>query len=242
LQDFGAWCFVVARHIQPLQKENAMAATARERHTALVQQQQTLVDQRDGLKAEHAAALIDGRAFSKQQQISNLNHEIEALDVAIAAVDAQATKEEDRVRASLQADSLQRKIDEIIAGEEAYLQDVAQAGERYFAATESLKAAHAKADQLRQVVAGVPGVTFNAMGNIPEFDNGNISARLSQKIGLLFSRVITRGSYGIFRWADEHDRDVDFAAEERQALAGITKHTVKLISERISALRAQAAE
>ncbi len=219
-----------------------MAATHRERHAALVQQQQTLVDQREGLKAEHAAALIDGKAFDKQQQISNLNHEIEALDLAITALDLQATKEEDRARASLQADSLQRKIDEIVAGEEAYLEEVDQAAELLVAFVEKLKGAHAKADQLRQIVAGVPGVNSSATGHFPEFDSGNISARLSAKIGLLFSRIITRGSYGIFRWADEHDREVDFAAEERQALAGVTRHTAKLLKQRIDDLRARAAE
>ena len=78
--------------------------------------------------------------------------------------------------------------------------------------------------------------------NLPEFDSGNLAQRLSQKIGLLFSRIIVPGNYRIFRWAAEHDRAVDFAAEEGQALAGITQHTVKLISERISALRAQSAE
>ncbi|MGY5803378.1 hypothetical protein ACXHMN_18775 [Rhizobium sp. LEGMi12c] len=217
-----------------------MAATHRERHTALVQQQQTLVDQLDGLKAEHASALIDGKAFSKQQQITNLNHEIDALDLAIAALDQQATKEEDRARASLQADSLQREIDEIVAGKEAYLEDVAEAGELLVAFVEKLKGAHAKANQLRQVVTAIPSVASGS-GHLPEFDSNNLAHRLSQKIGLLFSRIIVRGSYGIFRWADEHDRDVDFAAEERQALDSITKHAVKLISERISALRAQAA-
>ncbi|RAX40748.1 hypothetical protein [Rhizobium tropici] len=218
-----------------------MAATHRERHAALVQQQQDLADRRDALIAEHASALINGKAFDKQQQISDINHEIEALDLAITALDGQATKEENRARASLQADSLQRKIDEIVADEESYFEDVAQAEDLLLAFVEKLKGAHAKADRLRQVFAEVPGVTSNAMGLLPEFDNGNISARLSQKMGLLFSRIIARGSYGIFRWADEHDRDVDFAAEERQALAGITRHAVKLISERISALRAQAA-
>ncbi len=219
-----------------------MAGTHRERHTALVQQQQDLIDQRDQLMAEHAGALIDGKAFNKQQQISSINHEIEALDLAITALDGQATKEEDRARAMLQADSLQRKIDEILACEEAYLKDVAQAGGLLPAFVEKLKGAHAKADTLRQIISDIPGVTGSAMGHFPEFDHSNLSARLSQKIGLLFSRIITRGRYGIFQWADEHDREVDFAAEERQALAGITRHAVKLISMRISELRAQAGE
>lgn len=219
-----------------------MAATARERHTALVQQQQDLIDQRDGLKAEHAKALIDGKAFNKQQQISSLNYEIEALDVAIAAVDAKATKEEDRARASLQASSLQRKIEEIESCENAYLEKVAEAGDLVLAASEALKAAHAQADRLRQVIAGVPGVTGSTIGHFPEFDNGNLSARLSEKIGILFSRIIVPGNYGIFRWAAVLDRNVDFASEERQSLAGVTGHAVKLISERISALRTQAAE
>ncbi len=219
-----------------------MAATHRERHAALVQQQQDLADRRDALIAEHASALIDGKAFDKQQQISDINHEIEALDLAITALDGQATKEEDRARASLQADSLQRKIDEIEAYQNAYLEKVADAGDLLLAASEALKAAHAQADRLRQMIADVPGVTGSARGHFPEFDHGNLSARLSQKIGLLFSRIITRGRYGIFQWADEHDRDVDFAVEERQALAGVTRHAVKLISERISTLRAQAAE
>ena len=77
-------------------------------------------------------------------------------------LDLQATKEEDRARASLQADSLQRKIDEIVAGEEAYLEEVAHAGELLVAFVEKLKGAHAKADQLRQVVTAIPGVASSS--------------------------------------------------------------------------------
>ncbi len=39
-----------------------MANTTRDRHNALVRQRQDLISQRDGLKAEHARALIAGEA------------------------------------------------------------------------------------------------------------------------------------------------------------------------------------
>ncbi|MDJ1633203.1 hypothetical protein [Rhizobium rhizogenes] len=214
-----------------------MTGTTRERHDALVQQQHDLIAQRDSLKAEHAQALIDGETFSKQQQISSLNHEIEAMDVAIAALDSQATKEEARAYAANQADALQQNIDDILSDEADYLDLVKQLEGHYAKSMDLLKKIHACASDMSDKI--IPVIKT---GNLTELASQTIAIRISEKFGIFLSRVLAPGYYGIFHWAAQHDRDCNWVDEERKALSGITQHSIKVLKGRIEDLRGEAAE
>lgn len=213
-----------------------MTGTTRDRHDTLVQQQHNLIAQRDSLKAEHAQALIAGETFSKQQQISSLNHEIEAMDAAIAALDSQATKEEARAEAANQAAALQQNIDDILSDEANYLDLVKQLEEHYAKSMDLLKQIHARASSMSGKILPVVKT-----GHLSELDSQGVSIRISEKFGIFLSRVLSPGYYGIFHWAAHADRDCDWVDEERKTLSGVTQHSIKVLKGRIEDLRSEAA-
>ncbi|NTI29255.1 hypothetical protein [Rhizobium rhizogenes] len=213
-----------------------MTVTTRDRHDALVQQQHDLIAQRDSLKAEHAQALIAGGTFSKQQQISSLNHEIEAMDVAIAALNSKATKEEARAHAANQADALQQNIDDILSDEADYLDLVKQLEEHYATSMDLLKKIHARASGMSDKILPVIKT-----GNLPELASQTVATRISEKFGIFLSKVLVPGYYGIFHWAAQHDRDCNWVDEERKALSSVTQHSIKILKRHIEELRGEAA-